>query len=705
MIKSIWRPKSIVSRLTILVFIMIILQTVFLAGTLIVGGVFKEAQQKAYQSFYDTVHNRNEFVQREMKNKWTNLEPYVNTIEKSISGDSQDYDLVLRGTMDHLIDMLRTTQVTGAYIILNNDSSIQTQRYPSLYIRDYDPLSNIYSDDDIYMVAGSSDLAKEYKIPLDQTWQYQLKLNEDNQAFFLNPFTSASLSSKSELLGYWSRPFRLTENDLPIITYSMPLFDASNQLKGIIGIEVTLNYFTDFFPASDLQPKDSLGYLIAFRDSESDALTPIVTEGALQKRMIQDSSALELRPVDVNRMIYELENHLGKETIYACVEKVGLYQLNTPFENEEWYLVGLMREDYLLNYVTRIQQILMLSLLVSIILGAIGGIIISFQMSKPITHLAKVVKASDKNSILHLGRTGLNELDALSQAIETANKAMLDSASRLSRIIEIVALPIGAFELNQQTGTVFVTDQFYAILGVSDFEPEAYTEKKAFQNLLETTFIEPEPEEEHVYRIPTTPERWVRLNVTISEDLIIGVVMDVTDEILDKLAIRRDRDLDPLTKLLNRKGFQWQFDLQNNQNDETAALLMFDLDNLKLINDTYGHKWGDSYILKAVERLDSIADQEHKVLGRRSGDEFVLLLHHYDSKESLIKTVDAFFDTLNSHLLEFPDGTRKPVTISAGLMWIENSELTYDELLHYADEALYEAKRHNKGSYIVSEYF
>lgn len=693
-----WRQKSIVSRLTFLVVLVIVFQTLLLTATLIIGGVFEQAEQNAFSAFYDKVNNRKEFVQREVKNRWTNLTPYVNSIENKIKRDEIDSDQVFSKIMDQLIDMLRTTQVTGAYIILDQES-INSDRHPALYLRDYDPLSNIYSDDDIYMLCGPSNLAKDYQIPLDQTWQYQLKMTEANALFYSQPYSNATIASKSNLMGYWSKPFKLSENDVPIITYSMPLSDANGNLVGVIGIEITLNYLTDFFPASELQPRDSLGYLIAYKTDETDDLEPIFTSGALQKRLIYEDSALVLSSEDSDQNIYEYVNHRGNEKIYACVEKLGLYQVNTPFEAEQWYLVGFMREDYLFSYVDRIKQILEISLLYSVILGVIGGAWISYQMTKPVINLAKQVRETDNNEFLHLKPTGLLELDELSQAIERANKMMLDSASRLSRIIEMVDIPIGAFEMNKLTGNVFVTDQFYEIVG------RTKDEEKPFSDVLNSIFAKPEYDETDIYKIDAEPNRWIRLNITDQDDLVIGVVMDATGEILEKNEIKRDRDHDPLTQLLNRKGFQWRFeDLMQHAKLEVAAILMFDLDNLKCINDNYGHKWGDQYILKAVERLDDIADNSHKLLGRRSGDEFVLLLFDFDNKEALRSCVKTFFEQLPTHLIEFPDGSRNTVMISAGLMWIENQSLSYDELLHYADEALYESKRNRKGSVTESSY-
>jgi len=131
---------------------------------------------------------------------------------------------------------------------------------------------------------------------------------------------------------------------------------------------------------------------------------------------------------------------------------------------------------------------------------------------------------------------------------------------------------------------------------------------------------------------------------------------------------------------------------------------MFDLDNLKIINDTYGHKWGDQYITQTVARLKKITDDDHKILGRRSGDEFVLLLYDFESKDSIRKCISDFHENLSKETIKFPDGMDKVISISAGLMWIEHFDLSYDELLHYADEALYESKRNNRGSFSESMY-
>ena len=174
----------------------------------------------------------------------------------------------------------------------------------------------------------------------------------------------------------------------------------------------------------------------------------------------------------------------------------------------------------------------------------------------------------------------------------------------------------------------------------------------------------------------------------------------MTDEMSEKKKILVDRDTDPLTGIYNRKAMQLQIEttLANRDLKKVSALLMFDLDNLKFINDTYGHKWGDTYIKHAVRHLSEI-EPSRQILGRRSGDEFTLLLYNFNSQEEIRSCLKDFFQNLIDNQLEFPDGIIKPITISAGLTWINETELTYDDYLQQADEFLYKAKRNHKGYY------
>ncbi len=92
-----------------------------------------------------------------------------------------------------------------------------------------------------------------------------------------------------------------------------------------------------------------------------------------------------------------------------------------------------------------------------------------------------------------------------------------------------------------------------------------------------------------------------------------------------------------LTGLVNRRAYQRQmkrlFTIEASSIN-IGALLMLDLDNLKMINDKFGHEYGDLYIQKAADMFRRLSP-EGTIISRISGDEFNLFLYGYDSRTEL----------------------------------------------------------------------
>lgn len=181
--------NSIVYRLTIFAIIIIVIQSLFLIAVLVNGGVLRQAKLNAYESFSDKVQGRKAYLELEMKNRWTNVDPFLSQISKKLSKTYETDTLLLDDLSSELIEMLRTTKATGAFILLTDD--INDNSVPGLYFRDYDPLSDNLSFKDLYVVVGPSEIAKKLKVPLDQMWSYDLRLTSDNQDFIKRPLKEA----------------------------------------------------------------------------------------------------------------------------------------------------------------------------------------------------------------------------------------------------------------------------------------------------------------------------------------------------------------------------------------------------------------------------------------------------------------------------------------------------------------------------------
>lgn len=145
---------------------------------------------------------------------------------------------------------------------------------------------------------------------------------------------------------------------------------------------------------------------------------------------------------------------------------------------------------------------------------------------------------------------------------------------------------------------------------------------------------------------------------------------------------------DELTKQLNRKALFTQANITNFQ-----YLYYFDFDNFKDINDQFGHKTGDNVL---VQISNTIKDNFEGELYRLGGDEFVLLS---SNKYEII-------DLRGSNFVFIEDNMDISITFSIGAVHIKKyNSLSLDELVRYADIAMYEAKKQggNKLIYVYDE--
>ncbi len=145
---------------------------------------------------------------------------------------------------------------------------------------------------------------------------------------------------------------------------------------------------------------------------------------------------------------------------------------------------------------------------------------------------------------------------------------------------------------------------------------------------------------------------------------------------------------DFMTGIYNRRKF---FELGNELFEKSDKLfaIMMDIDKFKLINDNYGHPFGD-IVIKSVTKTISQNISEDSVFGRLGGEEFAILCKA-DSMEEVKQRIENIRKAIEN-LEEKYQNTIVKVTISNGIALKHASNDTMDKLLKRADEALYEAK-------------
>ncbi|MEN0013211.1 MAG: PAS domain S-box protein [Solirubrobacteraceae bacterium] len=176
-------------------------------------------------------------------------------------------------------------------------------------------------------------------------------------------------------------------------------------------------------------------------------------------------------------------------------------------------------------------------------------------------------------------------------------------------------------------------------------------------------------------------------------------VQDVSDRKDYEQRLKHMAHHDPLTGLVNRRGFERELDLQVarvRRYAQTGSLLMLDLDGFKGVNDSLGHAVGDALLVGVagalVERL-----RETDVVARLGGDEFAVILPAESPAQSRI-VATALIEAVTQACEPFH--TARPVTASVGIVCFDD-RITADEALVAADHAMYAAKQSGKNRFAM----
>lgn len=702
-----YQRNSIAFKLSIAFIVAILIQGLIMSATLILGGVLQQAQEKAFKSFEDKVKGRELYLQGEIQNVWTNFSQHLEMIHRHLDeypvSEATDYakaESFLAAATPHLIETLRSSKTTGVFLILNDDFPDE-QTHSALYIRDINPTVNSVDNLDLSIFTGPWNIARSTEIYTTPNWTFRLKLDSNNNSFYRKPYENATLSSNEKLLGYWSLPFYLSGDNEKIITYSVPLVDKQGNPRGVFGVEISLEYLYKFLPASDLQDQDSLGYIIGIRKDNEQGIMPLVSKGVVQSRLLRLNEPLSLTPTTDSKYVHLLNNTNSSETIYACARQLDLYYNNTPFSHEQWYLIGLMEKPTLLDLINKIQNILLISILTCLLFGTVIGISMSKWFTKPIIDLANQVQENELLGEQKLSRTGLAEIDSLAMAFEMAQKRLVESSGKISSIIEMTGLPLGVFEIRDDSDTVFVTKQLEGLFNISAEKMQNWcSDKNLFQEKLKKisrqTWETPD-----VFSLSVNNDnRWLRMLETRTDYGILGSVLDVTEEINATIKIKNERDKDGMTGLWNHVAFKRMVNQLLVSGDVgVAALIMLDMDNLKKINDTFGHQVGDIQILDLSKCLN-IFIAAGGIACRRSGDEFYVFMYGCKKRETIKNLLKSFYELLNERELYSSNESNEPMSISAGVAWYDgHTSNTYEVLAEHADRAMYTVKKSLKGHY------
>ena len=704
------------------------IEIALLVGILYLCRINTSLEQNAVDILQIQTENRQNYLQGQMLDAQdlSSLAGKINAVTQAMLDDgeisldtldsgSDAASPLLLSIGDSLISSMRHRPVTGIFVVLNThdlDTREKGEPLPCLYLRDLDPNSSpSQRNSDLMLVRAPAQVVQSLYIATDTSWTPSINYGANGSSGFLYPVFQAAYHGNGELdaadYGHWtSSPYTLSGDDHSAIAYTIPLILDDGTVYGVLGVEILESYLQALLPGTELQNDSSGTYLLGVASNSAigkDDLTVSVISASPAANAPQQSYDQTLLLKPSKRGGYQSDSPLG--LCHAAVAPLTLYNRNAPFSNEQMLLIGSVPVSALYAFSGDVVRLLIIAVLVVLTAGLFSSLVLARKLSRPISRLSDEVAHAreSRSSIPMLSATGIIELDRFSSAFTQLGREVLDTSTKFLRIMDMASVELGGYELRSAPDSIYVTDNFFDLLGMPGVDADDLT-AQSFRELLQrferSCPHSPAPDGAMLYhiRLPSGKERYLRIETTHEDGTQVGLAEDVTANTLEKLRIEHERDYDTLTDLYNRRAFRRicaEFFCSPEKLGH-AALLMFDLDNLKQINDTFGHDWGDEYIRRTGECFAKNAPAR-TVCARISGDEFNALFYGYNDQDTLRADICALKAALEQSVVQLPSGRELRVSVSGGVAWYPESSTNLITLRKYADFAMYQVKHSRKG--------
>ncbi len=734
------KKRTILKMFIIPLILVMLVQALITYGTVILGGSTSLLARNSVDILSQAVESRKILIENNMVQQWSNIKEEKEQMDANLKAILQREEISIQEFMDNdklqsellhemlspCLYMLRKNAVTGSFMIVGNPKAgAEEDMYNGVYFRDIDPLSNPGGYSDVLMERGNSEFAHELGIPLDYLWTTDFHFAEpgvkERDNFFYRPYQAAQENPEASYknLAYWSEPFLLTrgteKDSYQIITYSIPLV-YEGQIYGVMGIEVSRNYFLKQISAQNTSSNDNSSYMLARYDAESGQLMPLVYSGVLAERMSNVSKAITIDETEYNDL-YQVEDITSvTDPIYVSVSELHLYNSNTPFENEVWALVGIKEHESLFGFSDKITFNLLTGILIAFLFSCIAIYFIATHITSPIRKLAESIRTSSDNQLTEYKISNIREVDELYDVVHNLTEKQKENEYKLLEEKERYRIA-----LRSSTDVLFTYDIKKAELELISFNSEQSGESEQSiyrqigrEEILQA--IQPEHrrmvsdvvksggnEVKAVLQVKLKKEadfEWIEMKGTIIKDAdgvrskIIGSIKNINQEKLNELRQLEEQRQDLITGLLKKEAGKKLIESELKYYNK-GCLALLDIDGFRAINEEYGMILGDSILEEIGKIIRNMINED--IVGIRIGGDEILL---WFSGFSLSDTWD-FITVIQEKAKGLYPNSTLCIELSAGVREVAGENFSYEQLLTQVKKELFLVKK-EKGSNISS---
>ena len=732
--KKVKKKSKLLTRLLLPMILLVAFQLIAFFAILFLSGGFDYVQQYAYDTFAEKTGSRKSYIENEFQQKVpavlesaeivnNNIHELLKEQGASISNIQTDRELnslIMESSVDIIMELLRRSGANDVYLILDtgnlySEDGGSRNAKAALYLRDPDITADA-GYNDVMMEMGFSSISQSYGITPDSGWTLYFEPDPDDTAnydFFYRTLQNAKLnpSLSQDQLGFWSGFSRFSHSGSASMKYTVPLISENGAVYGILGVGLTDDTVISMLPENDFTGETAC-YVLGREETENE-FDVLIYSGNSFERLVGNNDTLHTNG-EVARNIFDFAHDADVE-LAGTVQYINLYEGKSPYLDDKWALITVADRSTLLTQFADLVRMLLIAAAVSLAISITVVILSARRVVKPISDASKTMNSNREFSqVLRFPPSNIYELDQMTDAITQLQINVQDFSSQVSQMIRIADMGLGTFMYDHNDESVFVGQSLFKLMKFQvQHDEDVVMSRQSFLNSMlaeenrnaVSQALEMIPEvlnteytKEYTVRGEDDSVIWMRLTMVHNENKSIGILQDITKAVMEKKRIEYERDYDSTTGLLNRSAYYKRLEELFSDPDSlnTAAFVMIDLDNLKYVNDTYGHDFGDDYIKTAATAL-KLFQNHGGVVARLSGDEFNVFLSGFSSKGEIRRIIDDVRGQLLDSYCLLADGTHFSIRASAGVAWYPDDGDTYETLMKYADFAMYTIKHSTKG--------
>lgn len=616
------------------------------------------------------------------------------------------YSTAMLQASQHLVDLMKYNSITGAFVVMDKDilekmTGEPIYSNPSVYLRVSDSDIHDFEFEKVFMYAGPTSVLKSYgfsgNISLNR--QHLTSKNIGGLDLYKKPIEAASKYPVTEIkrYGYWSTPTKLIPNTVKVVTYTLPLLDEKGKPFGIVGVDITTNVFAKEYLFTENLPYEDSFYIAADVKDGKISTDWLIAQTPLGEQKINASKSLQIKK-GLYKNIYTTRLGNG-ENIFCTVGTLGMYSANSPYAKENWEMIGFVEEDVLKSDSLKVRNVLAVGMVAIIISSFLVMLILSEMATRKIKYLGEEIEKISPDEPVELNPIGIAEIDQLIDKVKIFSDEVLQAHSLTSTLLDISLLPVGVYEIKNDFDVVVTTPYISKLLRFEG--KKTHVTKHEWTQRITLLTQKPFPKEhDNIYEYYDKRYGQMYLRIREKETKLgrLGVIADVTKEIGEEVRLNMLLDHDNLTGLYNRRAMENKASAMiRNYNDSIGVMIFADLDNLKYVNDTYGHEMGDVLIKEAAIIFAGFKEYG-ALVSRISGDEFAIFMAGFKSKEEIQKILNERIVEADLQFIKVKGEKKIAIRYSTGVSYYPQDATNVKELLKFADFAMYEAKKTEKGS-------